>query len=536
MTTTTTTTTKRITNNKNKRRNRPRRTRVVRRRQITLPRKRNNRTRRIIRRIRRTNLPIAYTTGFQTQFRVLYQSQNTMMLAGRDLIYQIPDTLEAEADTNVITVIPCNPAYWTGTRIATIAAGYQNYRPLHFRIHYVPKCASTQSGNIIGGTLWDQVPTRQGLQQSLKTSSGNILTQVFKPAAATVQLKTCLQTNLYRIAGKFDQLSNPFIYIAISVGAFNAQNQRIIPGYFYVDYRYVFKNPIGAGTQFFNSGIITYDQASTQYSNSTLFTCSNSNQVQALRNGITNTVDINIGTILQQDYIGEQIITTYNDSQIKLPLTSYVWQFSNTTLLDAEQTLTPIRVSTKLSQNPQPYTVDSDVYVSYNVGFFFFYYLNRNQNKVAGYLIIPTSTTATAITASVLVTLRGESPYTWYRAEARADDLTIIGAYHLKTSGSFLITELITPQFTWILIPPSSQTSTSKGLTQKRTPNIGRSPSLASGSASAICETPYLEQANAHRQQVRKSCDTKIYSLSDGELEDDKNCDLEDLEEDHKLG
>jgi hypothetical protein len=504
MNTTTTTTTRRVI--PKQRQNQQRKVKVVKRiRQINIRRSNQRRRRRRRRRIINTSMPVAYTPGFQPNFRVMYQSANAMLVAGRDLIYQIPDTLVTAQDTSVITAIPSNPAYWIGTRISTIAAGYQNYRPLLFRVHYVPQCASTQQGNVIGGTLWDQVPTREGLQQSLKTSSGNILTQAFKPAVALVKLQGNLQTNLFRVAGKFDQLSNPFMYLGISVGTYNSQNQRIIPGYFYVEYKYTFKNPIGSGVQFYNSGIIPYSASRLQYSNSTLFVCSNTSQVRAFRNGITSTIDLNIGTTLQQDLMDNQVVLTYNDSQVELPNTSYVWQFANTTMTANNQVLNPTTVTTQLNQTPRAYN-DTDVYVSYDSGFFFYYYLDQPSNLVTGYLIIPTVTTATTLTQSVLVTLKGETTETWYHAEARSSALTYIGTYYLKTSGSFIITQLNPTFINWVLLPPSSkQTNTSKGLTQKRTPNIGRGISLASGSANVICDVPYMEQANAHQQPTCKS-------------------------------
>lgn len=272
-----------------------------------------NKVRNLKRKIRTNQynrMAAAVVKTFKKDFQVLTQTGNTMRVKGRDLVYSIPSKLDTDNNTDVITVIPANPAYWTGTRISAIAAGYQNYRPLRFDISYVPQCAVTQQGNVIAGTLWAMAPSKQNLQQTLRTSNGGMLTQCYNPKTSRVQLKGNLQFNLFRMGGKFDQESNPFIFIALSIATIDTNGNRIIPGYFYVTYEYELKNPIGNTIQYYNSNIVK----------------------KKLLDGFSNISAINLqqnsapmGSILQFD----DSEYTYNDDKIDLEPESLLWYFAN---------------------------------------------------------------------------------------------------------------------------------------------------------------------------------------------------------------
>lgn len=253
----------------------------------------------------------ATTKGFRKDFQVLSQSGNTMRVKGRDLVYSIPTSLSSENDCDIITVIPCNPAYWTGTRISAIASGYQNYRPLKFRITYVPQCAVTQQGNVLGGTLWSMSPNNENLQQTLRTSNGGMLTQCYKSKAITVQLKRNLQFNLFRTGGKFDQQSNPFIFMALSIACVDSNNNKIVPGYFYVTYEYELKNPIGNTISYVNSNLVKKSDQYNNYLNSAAVVCKSSK--------------ISIGSILQVDD-GKYF---YNEEEKNLEENDFLWYFCN---------------------------------------------------------------------------------------------------------------------------------------------------------------------------------------------------------------
>lgn len=271
---------------------------------------------------RRKFIPAANLKNMNRDFKILYQDGTTVKVTGRDLVYQIPSDLTDQEGTGVITVIPANPCYWLGTRIAALAQGYQNYRPLDMKFTYIPQCAVTQQGNVIAGTLWNQAPSSVNLQQSLRTSNGGMLSQCYKGFTSTVRLKSNLQYNLYKTAGTFDQESNPFIYMAIAIACNNSNGTPIIPGYFYVTWSYLLKNPIGNTNIFYNSGLTTYDQIDDDDHEN--------------RTAIYLTPDddeIPLGAILQldRDDLGE-IVATYNGSVYEMSDDDIIWYFANSTI------------------------------------------------------------------------------------------------------------------------------------------------------------------------------------------------------------
>jgi len=290
-------------------------------RRIRRNRLQKQRRRRAIRRAAR-NIPLAKPINFRRTITNTNIANTTARVSGKDLVYKIPTNITNSA-ANVIAVIPSNPAYWLGTRIATIAKGYQNYRPVKFNVHYIPQCAATQAGNVIAGTIYHEAPSIDNLQQSLKTSNGGMITQVFKPATSTIKVGTNLQKNLYRVGGDIDDDSMPFYFIAIAIACKDINNNAVVPGYFYVDYTYIFKNPIGGSIEFANSGLDTFPNAVTKVKKANIkaILCQDFQSVP---------VTLSIGTQLDVEYNYDDQAWTffYNGSQISTP-NKYMWIFSN---------------------------------------------------------------------------------------------------------------------------------------------------------------------------------------------------------------
>lgn len=182
-------------------------------------------------------LPAAYATHVRARFSAV-TSGDEVRISGCDLIYNIPTTLASSGGT-LFCVIPSNPAYWDGTRIAQLAPAYMNYRPLKLSFHYIPQVAVTQQGTVFMGTLWNGAPVGDNLQQTLVTSNGGCLTQCYVPADTRIKLGGNLQQNLFTMNGSLNPDTSPFIFVAGVAGA------EVIPGYFYVEYEYAFKNPLG---------------------------------------------------------------------------------------------------------------------------------------------------------------------------------------------------------------------------------------------------------------------------------------------------
>lgn len=264
--------------------------------------------------IRGRKIAAASAKGFNKKFTMLRQNGNSVRVTGRDLIYSIPDDLTSPIqDTNVITVIPANPAYWKGTRIAALASGYQNYRPILFKITYIPMCAVTQQGNVIGGTIWDDGIDNDNLQQSLRTSNGGFMTQCYVPHTTKIRPKSNLQFNLYRMGGEFSTTSNPFVFIAIAVGCKNTANQRVIPGYFYVTWSFELKNPIGSINTFNNTGLIRYQDLSHEM-NTTII-------------NINPNAEVPFGAYINIEEEEDAVVAYYNGTAIEIGDNTPVWGF-----------------------------------------------------------------------------------------------------------------------------------------------------------------------------------------------------------------
>lgn len=367
-------------------------------------------------------MPAAQTPKFERQFQVVSQTANSMRVRGRDLIYQIPDDLVATSqDTPIITVIPCNPAYWTGTRISALAAGYQNYRPLSFTMNYIPQCAVTQQGNVIAGTLWNQAPSFNNLQQTLRTSNGGMLTQCYARASSVISLKSNLQFNLYRMAGEFDQESNPFIFIALAIGCVDLSGNKINPGYFYVTYEFVLKNPIGNTISYYNSQLAPLNILPVPFNNVTLINC------KPFVN--PDNQEVPIGAQLQDDYTTNGRVITYNGTQVLMPEDAKFWLFANTQIAQASDV--PVLSRTIYYLNKEhPTTGDSYFFTSANIpGAGKTYYIQKPNGDTEIYTLMCRGTIENPIpTTFDLIMGAGQSVYslpnqTWVQRHYPAGDV-----------------------------------------------------------------------------------------------------------------
>nr|FAA04036.1 TPA: coat protein precursor alpha [Sheep associated noda-like virus] len=163
---------------------------------------------------------------------------NNVRVSGYDLIY---NTDEGIVEGPFCTVT-CNPAYWTGTRVAAIANAYAQYRPLHICFDYFPQVSTMTNGNIITGTIWNNNTGGNNLQQSLATSNGGKIFPVYSTCRIPIKLATNLNQNLFNFQGYIDSETNPFVFLATT-----QQSNNLVPGYFMVSYVFEFKNPLGEG-------------------------------------------------------------------------------------------------------------------------------------------------------------------------------------------------------------------------------------------------------------------------------------------------
>lgn len=194
------------------------------------------------------NIPQARTQTFKNPtFQVRQKSRNaqTIIASGVDLVNPIPiyDNVTTALAT-IFLAIPANPIYWKGTRIASIAQAYQQYRPLKFRVKYVPSVPVTVAGQVVYGTLWNVGAESVSLQQSLATSNGGGITTCYQYAWSNVKCDdSTLPLKYYNMGDEMSKnTTNPFTWLAYFTGSVGTQGG---PGYVIVHWTYEFTVGIG---------------------------------------------------------------------------------------------------------------------------------------------------------------------------------------------------------------------------------------------------------------------------------------------------
>lgn len=172
-----------------------------------------------------------------------------LVISGEDLVMPTPETLATKtSDPAIFLSVTSNPLYWTGTRVSSVAAGYQMFRPLMFEVEYVPQVPVTYSGNVIYGTLFSDGREMSSLQQSLASSNGGGITPCYSPAKSRVRLGEQLPQRLFRLKGNAsDAQVNPFRWVATYSGSNPEGSSTSAPGWVVVRWRYEFMNGVGNG-------------------------------------------------------------------------------------------------------------------------------------------------------------------------------------------------------------------------------------------------------------------------------------------------
>lgn len=241
-----------------------------------------------------------------------------MRVSGCDLVYPLPSSIQTgPTDEFLFSLIPANPAYWTGTRIAQIAPSYMNYRPIKLTFHYIPQVAVTQAGSVIFGTLWNGAAPSDDIQQALNTSNGGGIINCYVPASTQISLGSNLQQNLFTLNGDINPDTSPFLFAAIARGCVGADpDVSIVPGYFMVDYVYDFKNAMGQ-TWIFDRSLAT---------TTPITTWSLPNRSLVLLQGIDG---FGPGTVFDAETIDGQTSYFYRGTQVTIPDSTWVQVFEN---------------------------------------------------------------------------------------------------------------------------------------------------------------------------------------------------------------
>lgn len=168
-----------------------------------------------------------------------------LTVSGRDLVANTAILKAGQAvKPGVFMIVPANPSLWLGTRIGRVSANYQYYSPVRFKVYYIPQVAVTQPGNVTLGTLWQSQQDEENLQQTLVTSNGGILTQVYSAATSNVRITSDLPQRNYAInANPAEQQCVPFYWMAYVSGV--PEEGISPPGFVVVEYTFRLCNPQG---------------------------------------------------------------------------------------------------------------------------------------------------------------------------------------------------------------------------------------------------------------------------------------------------
>lgn len=296
-------------------------------------------------------LPASYASHVKPGFRIINRGSVSTRVAGCDLVYSLPAAIASKTGSEefLFSVIPANPAYWTGTRIAQMAPAYMNYRPISLTFHYIPQVAVTQPGSVIYGTLWNGAAPSGDLQQTLNTSNGGGIINCYVPSTTRIALGNNLQQNLFTLNGDINPDTSPFVFVAVARGCTNTDGTaQVVPGYWMVDYVYDFKNPIGQTW--------IYDRTlATQFP---ISTWSLPNRSVILLEQITG---YGPGTVFdcEQDLDGD-ISYYYRGSPVTIPVGTWVQAFENGQGSSSQQLLARIR-ELEQTTGPLPFNISSIV-------------------------------------------------------------------------------------------------------------------------------------------------------------------------------
>lgn len=152
-------------------------------------------------------------------------------------------------DHNISYFMPANPVLWPGTRIAAIASGFQNYRPLKFVIHYRPQVGSDSILSMFIGTIWQNnyITGRDQIEPSLVTSPGGVYEPAWQSSMTEVKCGNNLPQRMYPIRDP-SYTTIPFSVVARAAAGDSLSRAVEMPGRIFIEYTYEFRNAIGLGS------------------------------------------------------------------------------------------------------------------------------------------------------------------------------------------------------------------------------------------------------------------------------------------------
>lgn len=181
-----------------------------------------------------------YGSAVTSSFRI-DRSADACIVTGYDLV-----TYTATSYNYISYFVPVNPIGWSGTRVAAIATGYQNYRPLSIKIHYRPQVGSTDTKSLFIGTIWQNntINAIASIEPSLLTSSGGTYVPSWQSVSSVVPCGDRLPQRMYPIRDP-ESANVPFFLVARSSPDGPSGSAVAMPGRVFVEYTFRFNNAIG---------------------------------------------------------------------------------------------------------------------------------------------------------------------------------------------------------------------------------------------------------------------------------------------------
>lgn len=231
--------------------------------------------RRMARRSNASRVPRGILAGYGSAVTASFYNSRRgdgEIVRGFDLITS-PLNISGLDNPNISYFITANPASWNGTRIAAIASGYQNYRPLQFKIHYRPQSGSTSEISMFIGTVWQNtyITDRSSIEPSLVTSPGGTYLPAWQSCCSVVPLGRRLPQRMFPIRDP-DFSTVPFSVVCRASGGGPTDLATAMPGRIFIEYVYEFRNAIGSGGGGFQPSTVnsvTLNKGNLYYSGTT---------------------------------------------------------------------------------------------------------------------------------------------------------------------------------------------------------------------------------------------------------------------------
>lgn len=207
--------------------------------------------------------------GAVTSSFVMNRQSDSCIVTGFDLV---PYT--APTHYYISYFMPVNPIAWAGTRVAAIASGYQNYRPISIKIHYRPQVGSTDQKSLFLGTLWQQntINAAASIEASLLTSAGGTYVPSWQTVSSVVPCGNRLPQRMYPVRDP-DSSVVPFYIVARSSDAGSTGAAVPMPGRIFIEYTFQFHNAIGVSSGYSDWNVATSNaDTQTTSANAALYT------------------------------------------------------------------------------------------------------------------------------------------------------------------------------------------------------------------------------------------------------------------------